>query len=394
MKIIHTLIAASMAAAALTAGHPALQARELPTDVSQKNKPATLKILLGKDKEKALLEVKGRYHLYNPADGVLIDTGILGKRAPIHFTPQGLEWADILPIGTLQIRFVPGDSQSTFLVDGIQYRGCIEVYVVNGKIDIINEVDIESYLKATLAPLFVTEKNQELLDAIAITARTHAYYLLSRNLHAYWHLEASEVNYQGQALAHQNQLLDRAIDTTRHMVMTYKSSPFAATWTKDSAGKTAPFSVVFRKEALAPQGVQSPIALRDREKRQWNLTLTKEQLSKIAETKNVSGVDLFLDQNSGKVYALRIHDGMGSKDVDFLTLQKAVGAQKLRSNDFTINLKRENIIFSGYGEGHGVGLCLYSARFMADNGEKATSILNTFFPQTKLEHLRTVSEAK
>ena len=94
----------------------------------------------------------------------------------------------------------------------------------------------------------------------------------------------------------------------------------------------------------------------------------------------LSHVDLFIDQGSGKVYGLRVHDGLQTKDLDFFTLQQALGFQKLRSSDFTIALKRENIVFSGYGEGHGVGLCLHSARLLADQGEKAQKILSLFFP--------------
>lgn len=387
MKIMKSVLAAVLIGSTLTSVTAAANA---PKDFSQVNKPATIKILLAKQKDDVLLEVKGRYQIFNPDDETIIDTGIFGKRSKITSTENNIQWADLLPFGLRQFRIVPGDSQTAILVDGIQYYGCVEAYDHNGKITVVNEVDVENYLKSILSPQFSTEKSTELLDAIAITARTNTYYTIANNNYALWHVDAAEVGYQGLGLAFQNPKLDRSIDATRHMVMTYKKSPFVALWTKDSAGKTAGPTAILRKEVNAPQGVQSPIAQHDREKRNWSLTVTKEQLAKIAGVKNVNAVDLFLDQTSGKVYAIRVHDGFFTKDVDFFTLQKALGAHKLRSSDFTLNLKKENILISGFGEGHGVGLCLYSARIMADHGEKAPKILSTFFPQTELEKKREI----
>jgi len=377
-------------AAPFVALTPYIEGKEFHKDVSQINKPATIKILVAQDKPEVLLEIQGRYQIYNPLDGLLVDTGILGKRSPISVASDGIKWANILPIGLRQFRIVPGDSQSKILVNGVQYLGCIEAYEYNGLVTIVNELDVENYLKSTLAPLFSSEKNQELLDAIAITARTQIYYTLVHNFNADWQVDAAEVGYQGFALAHQNARLDKSIDNTKHMIMTHNQTPFFALWTKDSAGKTASIDTILRKESNAPAGVQIPLALRDREKRTWSLTITKEQLARIAEVKNINGLDLFLDQLSGKVYALRIHDGFTTKDIDFFTLQTAIGAKKVRSNDFTVSLKKDNIILSGFGEGPGAGLCLYSARLMAERGDKATKILSTFFPDTQLERKREI----
>jgi stage II sporulation protein D len=377
--------------AILLIGSSLVQGRELPTDFSQKNKPATIKVLLCNQKKEVILEAKGRYYIYNPVDGLQIDSGTLSKREVVHISENGLSWGKDLPHGFFHFRIVPGDSQSSLLVNGMQYRGCLEVYQDKSALSVMNEIDVENYLKATLSPQFPHEKNQELLDAIAITARTNIYYLLSRNPGALWHIEAQDIGYQGIALCSQNPGLDRAIEATRHMILTYHNAPFAATWTKDSAGKTAPFHAIFRKEAPSPEGATATFALHDREKHQWSLAISKEQLAQIVHVKHVNGIDLFIEKTSNKVYALRIHDGLATKDIDFFSLQKALGAHKLRSNDFTIEVKKEYILFTGYGEGHGVGLCLYSAKQMAEHGEKAPKILATFFPQTELKHQREVS---
>lgn len=380
------LASSLLALTTMTAGN-ILEAAHLSTDVSQKSKPATIKVLITKQSEDLLLEVRGRYQIYNPADGFLITTGIMDKRSFIDPSENGIKWGELFP-GIFQLRIVPGDSQSTILVNGIQYRGCVEVYNIEDSLFVVNEIDIENYLKSTLTYQFPDALNGEVMDAIAILARTNAYYLVARNPNVFWHVDGNEIGYQGYALIFQNLHVDRAVESTHHMVLTYNKNPFATAWTKNSAGKTAEFAAIFRKESPAPSGVSAPLAEKDRDKHRWSFTLTKPQLAKIAKTNNVTEVKLFQEKGSGKVYGIRIVDRSDSQDVDFFNLQKAIGKNRLLSNDFTVTVAGDSVTFTGYGEGHGVGLCLYSANLMAQRGDNTSKILSAFYPNTQLENIR------
>lgn len=390
MKIIHTLLASSLVACSFVALSAHAKEITMPTDLSQKAKPATIKVLISKNASEALVEVKGRYQIYNPFDSLPISSGIMGKRHYLYPSEEGVKWGDNLR-GIFQMRIVPGDSQSHVLVDGIQYRGCVEIYQIDETLNIVNEVDMESYLKSLLTTQFPHELPTEVMDAVAILARTHAYYFVSRNTDSFWHVDAQEVGYQGYGLTFQNLHVDRAVESTRHVVLTYHNIPFAATWTPDSAGKTAEFSSIFRKEAPAPEGVDAPFAARDREKHRWSFTISKAQLAKTTKISSVTGIDLYVEKNSGKVYGVRIDDKGSPKDMDFFAFQQAVGKSKLLSNDFTVSIKGDSLVFSGFGEGHGVGLCLYSAKLMAEKGEGAQKILAAFFPNTRVQNMRTLA---
>ncbi len=352
-------------------------------------KPATVKVLLVKGASSPLIEVKGRYQVINPYDGALLATGILSKRYPLTVEEYGLKWGEKFP-GTYQIRILPGDSQSSILVNGIQYKGCVEIYSSESQIDVINEVDVESYLKSTLTAKFPESMDQEVLNALAIVERTNTYYTIGKKPSPLWHVDAREVGYQGIALTENKLYVDRAIDLTRHAILTFQNIPFAATWTPNSAGRTASFAEVFRKAAATPTGVTTPIAAKDRNAHQWTFSISKQTLAKTSNLRTIASADLYLA--SSKVYAVKFSDGRDHNEIDFFTLQKVLGADKLRSNDFTVSVKGDNLIFTGYGEGFGVGLCLYSARAMAENGEKAPQILSTFFPNTSLEKIKSLEE--
>lgn len=355
------------------------------SDISKKYKPQTIKILLHKDLPQAFLEAKGRYFVYNPQNNFLIASGIYSKKQPILSQEAGLKWGELFP-GISQIRLVPGDSQTTILVNGIEYKGCVEIYDIKGKLHIINEIDIENYLRSMLALQTFSEINEEVMDAIAIIARTKAYYLANKDPLLHWHVISSEIGYQGSALACQNPRIPACISRTRNMILTYQSVPFEASWTEDSAGKTASFSSIFRKNITTPSGVDSPIASAQRENHTWSFVISKQQLARLLDVKSIQALDLYQDTDSRKIYAIRYKDGNELKQMDFFTLQKKLGA-KLKSNDFTIEADEKMIRFIGYGKGHGVGLCLFSAICMAKNAKKTPEILSHFFPNTKLEYV-------
>lgn len=366
-----------------------LQAKSPASDLSQQEKPATLRILLIENSQKIFLEVKGGYFIFNRASGFLVDSSLSGKRADLFSTSSGLKWGELLP-ATESIRIVPKDAKTTILLNGIQYKGCMDIISENNTLSAINELDVEHYLQSTLNPKFPEKLPDEAMEAVAIAARTNAYYFISQNRLATWHVRASNVGYQGYATSLQNVYVDRAIERSKQMILTYQDKPFPAFWTEDSAGKTTNFSVVFRQESLAPKGVSSPIAAHDRSKHQWNLALTKTELAKIANTSRVTGVDLFRDQDSGKIYAIRVKNGKETCDIPFAKFQQLVGKEKLVSNDFTIASKKDHIIITGYGKGLGMGLCLYSAKKMAENGQSSQQILETFFPGTQLKNQKTL----
>ncbi|MBS0616379.1 MAG: hypothetical protein JSR58_07515 [Verrucomicrobia bacterium] len=360
------------------------------TDYSQKAKPATIKVLVEKGAEKVLLDVKGRHHVYNPDDGSHITSHVTSRKHPVTVEEYGLRWGEKFP-GTYRLRFVPGDSTSTILVNGIEYKGCVELHSIEGKLFVINEVDVETYIKSILTAQFAEPRSEEVMNAIAIIARTNVYYLLSKNMTSIWHLDGAESHFEGAALLGTKPHVDHAVEVTRHAIMTLNGNPFPATWSEDSAGQTVDFATMLRKPALVPNGVNAPIAARERKHHMWSFTTSKENLAKVANLPHIQAIDLYLIPQTTKVYGAKLKCSGSSNDVDFITLQKVLGSQRLRSNDFTVTSKGDQLVFTGYGDGLSVGLCLFSAEALAKKGEKASDMLASFFPSTQLEKVRALA---
>lgn len=390
MKKLTWLASALLACSSLNST-TMLYAAEIPTDISVQSKPATLKIRIGDNAEGSILEVKGRYEVFDPYSHILLDSGFFGKRQPLFADGDGIQWGERLP-SIHQMRIVPSNAESTILVNGIEYRGCVEVYNLGNHITIVNEIDTESYLKSVLSAQIPKQTEERLLEAIAVIARTNAYYLAQRNTRANWHVTAEEVKYYGYGMTLQNLAIDRAVENTRHIVMTFQNHPFASTWTEDSAGRTARYADIFRKQVATPPGVAAPLAARERTKHAWTFSIPAKELARTFGFGKLTAINPYLDQDSEKIYAVQLTDGILSKNVDFFTLQQNVGAEKLRSNDFEVALQGDKVVFKGWGKGHGVGLCLYSAHVMAEKGASVASILRHFYPQAEMKKMRTLPE--
>ncbi|MCB1110655.1 MAG: hypothetical protein KDK64_06695 [Chlamydiia bacterium] len=365
----------------------------IKTPEKETGKPATIKVLLAKDSDGFLLEARGPFVVSNPENGKKESSGRRGKRFFLYPHEEGIKWGENF-LGIFQLQIAPTSAETSFLVDGIQYRGAIEVYNIEGKLHVINEVDVESFVKSTLTEKLKGKSfSPNVMDALAIISRTDAYYKALMNYDAFWHVTANDFDYHGTGLTLQNLDVDKGVDNTRYLVMTYEEQPFPGSWTENSGGKTASYSSIFRKNTSTPSGVETPFALKTRKDTHWSLTINTQELAKVVKTNRVTGIDLFVDHFSGRVYAARLHDGTHQEDVDFMTLQKALGVDKLKSNDFSVSIKGNVAVFEGYGAGPGVGLCLYSAKQMAERGDDAPQILTEFFPGVSIEKMRSYPEA-
>ena len=357
------------------------------------SKPATIKVLLTKDSDGVLLESRGPFVVKNPETGRKESSGGRGKRLYLYPHEEGIKWGENF-LGIFQLQLAPTSPETYFLVDGIQYRGVIEVYNVEGKLSIVNEVDVENFVKATLTKKLKGHPYAPaVMDALAIIARTDAYYRALINHDAYWHVTADECEYCGAGLSLQSLEVDKGVDDTKYLVMTYEGQPFPSAWTENSAGKTASYASIYRKAVHTPKGVETPFALKTRQECHWSFSLNTQELAKVVKSNRITGIDLFVDQFSGRVYSTRLHDGVHQENVSFMELQKALGKEKLQSNDFSVTIKGNLAHFEGYGIGAGVGLCLCSGAQMAERGDDAPKILGAFFPETSIEKMRSYPDA-
>lgn len=216
--------------------------------------PPTIKVLLVHDQPGAVIEVKGKYSLYNPLTKEHISSRYAGKRKfmqPIH---DGLKWHEEFP-GICQLLIVPENESVTTMVNGIEYQGSIYVYDIGGSLSVVNEVLIENFLNSLLTPQFTETLSKETLAAIAIAARTNAYHQALNSKTPYWAIDGRKIGYEGFAVPSRSNGVNLAIQSTAYMVATKtdssgQTSPFAAQWGSGTGGQPVNDQVVFSRISL------------------------------------------------------------------------------------------------------------------------------------------------
>lgn len=192
--------------------------------------PATIKILVVHDKPGAVLEVKGKYKIFDPHTNTFISTRFVGKRKFIQALNSSLKWGEEFP-GIHQLKIVPDDPTTTTLVDGIEYKGDLYIYDIGGTISIVNELPLDDFLRVSLNTLYDNALPEEVAASIAIAARSNAWYQVKNPKSEYFAVDAGKIGYRGYAAGFKRNGIDSAINETKNMILTKNNAPFANNFT-------------------------------------------------------------------------------------------------------------------------------------------------------------------
>jgi stage II sporulation protein D len=352
---------------------------------SVKGRDTILRILTHEDLNGALIEFKGAFSVKDPMTNKNLSSSYFKKRFYLSTSSQGIHWGKLYK-GIHQIEIGAKDPNTTFLIDGIQYKGKLTAFDIASKICLVVETPVDHYLKSILSGNF-SEKNmhQTTLEALAIAIRTDIYHKIAKSINPFWDIKAEEHNFFGSSTLMINSSADSAVDATKDLIMLYNNRPFPTSWTEDCAGKTASYKTIFRKDADSPPGTFAPFAQKKRADSRWKCSISKKEFANLLGLEVIESIEPFKDSSTDKTYGLRIlGKNLTFRELTFIDLQTLLGKTRLQSNDFAIELIEERIEFTGYGKGHGVGICLLSAEEIASSGKSTAKLLSEFFPQTKI----------
>jgi stage II sporulation protein D len=125
--------------------------------------------------------------------------------------------------------------------------------------------------------------------------------------------------------------------------------------------------------------------------RRWRATLTKKELGMLLEAWNpdrrpLTQLAAVRATASGRITQVRFSTagGVSGRTVPAIDFRLAVGANQLRSTWFEVADRGTAFEFVGQGWGHGVGLCQYGARAMADARLDGMDILRYYYPNADI----------
>lgn len=118
------------------------------------------------------------------------------------------------------------------------YRGNLIIQNNNGKLTVINDVDLESYLKGVIPSEMPTSWDVEAHKAQAIAARSYALANLGKRAAKGYDLEDTPKDQAYGGASAENRGTTKAVNDTRGIVLTHNQRIISAFYTASAGGKT------------------------------------------------------------------------------------------------------------------------------------------------------------
>ncbi|HYR60593.1 MAG TPA: SpoIID/LytB domain-containing protein, partial [Nitrospiraceae bacterium] len=279
-----------------------------------------------------------------------------------------------------------GDSGSEISVSGLIHL------VRRGKgFSVINQVDLEEYVKGVVPAEVSSTWHPEMLKAQAVAARTYALYQQMLSVTREYDVEATVQDqvYRGKQGIDAGIL--RAVEDTRGLVVTYQDAPIYAAFSSTAAGLTEDAMNVWSKEYPYLKGVECPFDLMS-PYYQWKSSFKIDTLEQNLREQGfsvgtIATMTPLSFSRGGRVAKLRILHSGGELVLRGEELRKAVGYTIIPSTQFAIESIGRDVVLSGFGAGHAVGMCQWGAKELAELGYPFSTILRYYYPGTELQNM-------
>ncbi len=271
-------------------------------------------------------------------------------------------------------------------LNGSPYRGDMLLLEAKpGAITVVNELAMEEYLAGVIGSEMPLTWPKAALQAQAIAARTFAVYLVKTSSpDAEYHFRAGgRFSQEYRGVANELPLARQIVHDTRGVIMVYDWQVFPAFYHSVSGGHTRNVKDMFDLNSIPPlMGVQDPFS-RGSKYDSWQSSMPLSELegSLKAAGKNVGTVASVLASRAPSgAYIVEITHSKGKTQLPAQEFRLAVGPNVVRSPEFEARIDGGTITFSGHGWGHGVGMCQWGAKVMAESRHDAIGILNYYYP--------------
>lgn len=286
---------------------------------------------------------------------------------------------------TSPVKLLAADGGEQIRLGGNLYMGDIVIKTGPGdKLDLIEHLSIEDYLKGVLPSEMSPDWPLEALKAQAVASRTYATRFINPT-RDYDVTNGVEMQVYSGTNKINSRIID-AVDSTRGEVLKYKGKLVMAFFHACCGGHTASSKSAWGEAVTKPLfGVADPFCKPSRHYR-WEYFLSGSDLLKFIQSQSstalrVTGLKIHQKDRSGRAASFKVATDKGHKVVSATEMRKRFGTFEFRSTYITsITPVKGGFELAGRGWGHGVGMCQEGARYMANKGRPYTRILRHYYP--------------
>ncbi len=284
-------------------------------------------------------------------------------------------------------------SAGWFRINGKSYRGMLIIRRFMGKLLFVNHLDIEDYLKGVVSKEMPPDWPLEALKAQAVIARTYAIYKRTHmSDYKGFDLYDSTLDQVYQGLDGEGEKGNRAVESTAGIVITYKGEVIKSYYHSTSGGRTEDPVNVWGKPYPYLRSVSCGFD-RASPSYHWRYSVSLSRLERLLRKKGYGGKGLraikvkrYTVSGRNKTLEL-VYRRSPNQKISAIELRQIVGNTNLKSTHFYAIRNGKSFTFIGKGSGHGVGLCQWGARGMAEKGYHFRDIIRKYYHHIQIDVL-------
>lgn len=296
--------------------------------------------------------------------------------------------------------------EGTLSIDNNSYSGelTIQIDPIHNKLLIINKLSLDDYIYSVLRYESLSHWPLEVQKVQAIASRTYAVYQIiqqrkKKNKETLYDIKNTNFHqvYNGN---HSCTHLWQAVHDTHNLVLTHEGNVCLTMFDICCGGVIPHF--------MKTSDMTKPYLYRDyacthckkNKFYTWKETFSTKDFLKqlkshpslkttLKNITDISSITILEKDPAGIAYKMSVHHHKRSAIISTKDLKASLNTN-LKSLAMTVKKEKNNIIFSGFGYGHNIGLCQLGARRLVDKGWDYKKILSFYYPHTSLKEVKRI----
>ncbi len=350
--------------------------------------PVKIRVAVLKGARQAGISITGPYEIIDAWTKISISHGKNLTSAKIVLSDSGLKIRNT-DFNTDGIIIIP--KKKITVINNRSYRGDVAVFKdADGSLLVVNILDLESYIKGVLQQEISHKWPIEAIKAQAVAARTYAVYQKEVMKSKNYDLTADTSSQVYGGYSSEKRKTNRAVNFTFGEVLSYKGRIFPAYFHATCGGVTENASELWKIDIEPLRGDRLCSFCLNSPHYYWKATLDLKNIQKkLKDLYKVKGdlknIVVAERTSTARARTLGLTDAKGETfNIPAKDFRLLLGADLIRSTNFSIILDQERVIFSGKGWGHGVGLCQWGAYGMSRQGHDYKEILGFYYPGSEI----------
>ena len=337
-----------------------------------------VKVRVFHDLSEIKLGITSQFEIYLYPQKIKILDGYFLKIAPIKVVNnRGIIFGDKFYL--CKEIYISSKNNGALTVNGRKFRNDIRIRIINNKFEVINILSLKNYLQGVLCREIAPSWGKEALKAQAIISRTYALYKMNSSVEQEYHLSSDVYSQVYGGLYSEDIRTNQAIEDTDGLVIENDSNIIPAYFHASCGGHTENIKEIWSLKSDVLSDKECSFC-KDSPYFNWTAIIKKT---------DISSLNILSKSESGRVTWMEVIDNKGvSTKMSGNTFRLTVGPDILKSTMFDFEIRDKDILFKGNGWGHGVGLCQWGAKEMAEKHKmSAEEILKYYYRDVELVRL-------